>query len=97
MAKISITALRKRLPVGAELTGEFIGVNRQHCRAGNECTSRIIVTNSSHQLVQRLLTGPIAGTLTYLQWSGLTAYERDGSIFIADDVTEEFLKLTIKE
>jgi hypothetical protein len=91
--KISIADVKKRLGVGVEFVGEFVGDNAKFCRPGMEKTRRRVVTNNT-QLVSEFLDGPKVGQVIYCKWAGVTADERDGGIFLTSD-GEEFLKITI--
>jgi hypothetical protein len=106
MAKLSLEALRKRLPVGHEFTGEFVGkVNRQRCKPEEVVMRRRVVANTTKELSCMLLDGPRAGETSTLPWKftvlsgkerlnrSITADERDGSIFLTMN-DDEFLKLT---
>lgn len=103
MAKLSIAEVKRRLPVGCIYLGEFIGGNAHRAKPGNVCTKRRVETQKS-QMVSRLLTGPNSNLsprddnkeLIYLHWVGITADERDGSIFLTlVEGEDEFLKITI--
>jgi hypothetical protein len=95
--KIAIAEVKRRLAVGTEYTGEFVGVNARMCAPGMQVTRRRVVNNKT-QLVSELLDGPKAGQLIYLNWKNVVADERDGSIFLTMTETpkpEEFLKITL--
>lgn len=92
---MTIAELKRRLAPGVEFTVEFIGVNRRYCRPGSELTRRRVETNKS-QLVSRFLDGPRAGELIYLPWAGITAVEREGSVYLSGpDTGGEFLRIQI--
>jgi len=94
--KLSIAEVKRRLSVGVEFTGEFVGTNAGRCQPGMQTTRRRVVKNTS-TLVSVLLDGPKKDELIYLDWKNVTADERDGSVFLTmADVNppEEFLKIT---
>jgi hypothetical protein len=95
--KLSIAEVKRRLAPGVEFTGEFVGTNAARCKPGMQVTRRKVVSNKS-QLVSQFIDGPKAGETIYLNWTGVTADERDGSIYLTmTEVSppEEFLKITL--
>ena len=60
-------------------------------------TSRRVEANSPGMLVSRMLDGPKAGELIYLNWKGIKVAEADGSYLISSDDSEPFLKITVSE
>ena len=98
MAKISIAEVKRRLTVGVEFTGEFVGRNANRCQPGMQRTRRRVRKNKT-ELVSELLDGPKTGELIYLDWKNVVADERDGSIFLTMmevEPPEEFLKITLE-
>lgn len=95
---VSVAEVRRRLPVGTEFTGEFIGINAKNCRPGMQVTRRRVVKNSSHELESVMLNGPQKDGLIHLNWKHVAAGERDGNIILTMTETkppEKFLKITL--
>ena len=94
--KLSIAEVKRRLPVNKEFTGEFIGRNRGI--AGYTVAKRRVVRQGG-TMCCILLDGPKAGQKIYLDWRGVQALERDGSIILIQTAREdeEFLKITFGE
>ena len=96
---ISLAEARRRLPVGTEFIGEFIGINARICKPGMQTTRRQVVKNSSHELESILLDGPKKSQLIHLNWKHTSVEEENLSlIFTMTEVTpqEAFLKITIQ-
>lgn len=96
--KISISEVKRRLHPGVKFIGEFIGINRSICKSGLEITNREVVKNTSSQMISKYVNGPRVGSFIYLTWNGLTAEEKEGSIYLTmtdNDKPEEFLKITL--
>lgn len=71
MARISITTLRKRLPIGTTFTGLFLG---NHV-AVTTPTRRRVVRQSARQMVCELLEGEYAWQEIYCEWKGVQALD----------------------
>ena len=104
--KLSIAEVKRRLPVGTEYTGEFIGtmnvrvignlgVTNLHKSEQERITRRRIVKQTS-EMVSEFLDGPKAGQQIYLTWKGVSAQEdTDGSIVLMMDNVEPFLRIRL--
>ena len=103
--KISIAEVKRRLKIGTEFTAEFIGQNAIHCKTGMQITKRRVLKNNS-QLESILLDGPNKGKTIHLNWTNVTAQEKDGSIILSmnekqgsecvpQQPLDEFLKITL--
>jgi len=102
--KITIAEVKRRLKIGTEFTGEFVGSNAKVCKPGMQITQRR-VTKNNKELESLLLDGPNSGQKIYLNWTNVVADERDGSIFLALNEEQalecvpqrnpEFLKITL--
>ena len=73
---MTIAELRRRLPVGTHFAVEFLGRER---------AERVVVKNTTHQLVSRFLSGKRAGELIYLEWRGIKASQGADGITLADE------------
>ena len=94
---LSRAEVRRRLPIGAKFTGEFIGKNRQFCRPGMEVCQRQVIKQNSYEMLCLLLDGPKSGEETHLTWKHIDALERDGAIILRMtevNPPEEFLRIT---
>jgi len=91
--KLSKAEVRRRLSPGTQFTGEFIGQNAKFCAPGMEVCRREVQTNSTHQLISKLLDGPKVGESIYLQWSNVVAREENSAIILSDE-GDDFLKIT---
>ena len=101
MSRISISELKRRLPVGQTFTGEFVGWNPSVARKGMAVCRRRVV-RQGQQMVCEFLDGPRRGEQSNLGWRGLTAEEIDGAIVLCDQngrdrQPEAFLKLTFAD
>lgn len=92
--KISITEVKRRLVAGTNFVGEFVGDNVRLCSPGMEKTRRCVKKNTT-EMVSEFLDGPKVGQSIFCKWAGVTADERDGSIFLTAN-GQEFLKITIE-
>lgn len=101
MAKLSIAELQRRLPIGTEITAEFIGKVNTRMAPDMKISKRKVVNNTKRLLESEFLDGPKKGQSIFLDWKGVTADERDGSIYLSQsfspDTSEEFLKITLSE
>lgn len=84
--KISIAEVKRCLPVGKEVSFEYVGFPKNGVKS-----KRKVIKNSSYQLITTILDGPKTGESVYLDWNGVTADERDGDVYLKD--TEEFVKI----
>ena len=73
---MTIAELRRRLPVGTHFAAEFLD---------HAASERVVVKNSTHQLVSRFLSGNRAGELIYLEWRGVKASQGADGITLADE------------
>lgn len=76
--RISISALRKRLPVGSTFTAEFIPTG--------EKTKRKVVGQTTHEMVSEILDGEKAGRWSYCSWTNVIANQENGVITLSDDI-----------
>lgn len=96
--RISLAEVRRRLPVGAKFTAEFIGFNGKVCKPENRCTKRVVEKQSAHQMV----SVKEDGERVWHQWSHTLAEEHeDGSIVLSmtedeGKKPEPFLKIVIE-
>jgi hypothetical protein len=76
---MTITEVRRRLPVGTEFTGEFLNPLRPD--NPHIIARRKIVKQTASQMVSVFLEGAKLGEKIYLDWKGTKAREEDGKIF----------------
>lgn len=90
--KMTIAELKRRLPVGAEFTAQFLrgpitirgNLGDTVLPADNTPRRRRVVKQTS-QMVSVHLDGPKAGQEAYLTWKGTTArQDTDGSIILTN-------------
>lgn len=107
--KMTIAELKRRLPVGAEFTAQFL---RGPITVRGNCGDTVLATDNTprrrrvvkqtSQMVSVHLDGPKVGHNAYLTWKGTTArQDTDGSIILTmnDDEgkrpPEDYLKITL--
>lgn len=97
--RISLAEVRRRLPVGAKFTAEFIGLNAKVCKPENRCTKRVVEKQTSHQMV----SVKEDGERVWHQWNETMAHEHeDGSIVLSmtdgdeSKKPEAFLRITLE-
>lgn len=94
--RITTAEVRRRLIPGTFFYAEFVGVNRRHCKPGNELTKRRVFKNTAHEMVSEFLTGPTTGVQVYNPWKGVKAQSEGESILLyQDEDTNPYLKITI--
>jgi hypothetical protein len=107
--KLSIAALKRMLPVGAEFTAEFCCRTAVIVRGNLGTTTHFVpqpddlrisrrrVVKQTSQMVSEYLTGPKQGQQIYCQWTGTTARrDASGDIVLTNtqvDPPEDFLRI----
>lgn len=90
---MKLTELREKLAVGMTFVGEFIGKNRERCRAENIQAKRLVQKQSGTEMFCQFIDHPNAGEETYLAWKGTTARQEGDAIILTKD-GEDFLRIT---
>lgn len=92
MTNISIAEVKRRLPVGAQYTGENLVALRPENRG--PFTRRVL--SQATEMVSVYLDGPKEGQKIYLgSWRGVEAREENGAIVLRDFLGGlDFLRIT---
>lgn len=93
--KISITAVKRLLPVDTIFQSEMIGRNRTVAKPEMVTTTRKIV-KQGNEMISEIIEGDHAGKEVYLAWKGLTA-DLENNVITISKGGEGFLKITFPE
>lgn len=97
---MTLTELRRRLPVGTEFLGEFIGANRRiflsRFPAATPSFHRRVEIQNKKTMTCIVLDGPYKGEAIDLNWKHtVAAYDSAGAIILVDETGDAFLKITL--
>lgn len=93
--KLSIAEVKRRLPVGTEYVGEYVGGNARNVKLGGRIARRRVTKQTSYEMTSEVLTGPNSGSIPHLTWQGQKAREDDGAIIILDHQGDQYFRITI--
>jgi len=94
VSKISIDEVRRRLPVNAEFTCDYIGPNTAMIGPDNTGVRRRVIRQTDKEMTSVVLTGPRNGREVDCVWAWVLAEDNDGVIVLSNNSGISFVAIS---